>query len=333
VALAAIAAATLLATQGCDAEPSAQASTSASAHADMTFVQARSVYQSFITASDSAAEQGDASTGLSIVADASWAIAHAQYTALKSAGTPVERYSYGTPAYYVPVVSGYPHWFVVQVPRRLAGPSQRGSVSTLMVFGQSVRGGEWTLDGEAALQPGQRMPSIATDANGYAISLSPYQAGLLLQPNLVGGTQAAVVDEGPQNPSASLVTPGPQTSGLYSQYKAIYAATPKSLEYTWYMEGASFPVFALRTTSGGALVLYGMYLNTTTQYPGTSAGAPIPIAANLRPLLAAPTEVGYHAVYANWTYEFAAVDPPASASNGQETVIAATGAITYTHAY
>ena len=328
--LAALAAATLLATQGCDAEPAAQAS--ASTRPDLTLAQARMVYQAYITTSGTAAEQGDETTGLSVTADASWEFAHAQYTALASAGTPVERYAYGTPTYYVPVVSGYPHWFVVNVPRRTAGSSPRSDVNTLMVFGQSAQGGDWTLDGEAALQPGQTMPAIATGAGGYASAVSPSQSGLLLEPDVVGGTQAADVDEGPQNAAAGLVAPGPQTTGLYDQQSAIYAATPKDLEYAWYLEGTAFPQFALRTAGGGALVLYGMYLNTTLQYPDSGSGTPIPVPADVQAQFSTPGEVASHALSANWTYEFATVDPPASVSNGRLTVIAATSAVTYAKA-
>jgi hypothetical protein len=328
VVLAAIAIATVLTTQGCDSGPATQAS--APAHPDVTLAQARAAYQTIVTTSESAAAQGNATAGLSMVADASWAFAHTQYTALASAGTPVIRYEYGTPTYYVPEVSGYPHWFVVDVPRRTADTN---NVDTLMAFGQSNRNSSWTLDGETALQPGQTMPAIATNSKGYALSLSPYQQGLLLQPNLVGGTQAAVVDEGAANPASVLVTPGPQTTDLYNQYIAASNATPKDLSYIWYMGGSNFPVFALQTANGGALVLYGMYLNTTTEYPDNGAGAPIPVPSNFRPLLADPTAVADHVVDANWTYEFATIDPSASVAKGQIKVIAATGFPTYGKAY
>jgi hypothetical protein len=325
VALAALAVAAVLTTQGCDSGSAAQPT-----HPDMTVTQARAAYQHYLTVSESAATQGNSTTGLSIVADASWAFAHTQYTALSSTGTPVVRYLYGAPTYYVPIVSGYPHWFVVDVPRRTADTS---AVDTLMVFGQSARGNPWTLDGETALQPGQTMPAIATDSKGYAISLSPYQQGLMLQPNLVGATQAAVVDEGTANPASALVTPGPQTTDLYNQYNTVSNAIPKDLSYIWFMGGSNFPVFALKTTDGGALVLYGMYLNTTTQYPNNGEGTPIPIPSNFRPLLADPTEVGNHVVYANWTYEFASIDPAANVAKAQISVIAATGFPTYGKAY
>ena len=328
MAVAALAVAAVLTTQGCGSGPAAQAPTST--HPDMTFAQARAAYQLYLTASESAAAKGDENDGLSIVSAASWAFAHTQYTALASTGTPVVRYVYGTPTYYVPIVSGYPHWFMVDVPRRTADTSD---VDTLMVFGQAARGGTWMLDGETALQPGQTMPAIATDSKGYALALSPDQQGLVLQPNLVGGTQAAVVDEGPANPASTIVTPGPLTTALYNHYNAVSNATPRDLSYIWYMGGSNFPVFALQTTGGSALVLYGMYLNTTTEYPDNGAGTPIPIPSNVRPLLADPTEVGNHVVYANWTYEFASIDPSANVAKGQIKVIAATGFPTYGKAY
>jgi hypothetical protein len=333
VALAALAAIALLATQGCDVSPAAQAS--APAHPDMTFAQARTVYQSYLTASDAAAANGDSAAGLSLVSDASWEFARARYTVHASNGTPVQRYVYGTPRYYVPIVSGFPHWFVVDVPRHTA---DSGDVDTLMVFGQSKPEGTWSLDGEAALQPGQKMPAIATGSGGYAIAMSTYQQGLLVQPNVTGGTQAAVVDEGPQASAAGLVAPGPQTTSLYSEQAAARAATPKDLEYLWYMLGTPYPVFALQTTGGGALVLYGVDLDTVTEHPDATsstdpAGTPIPIPAAAKPMLATPSEVAGHVLDVYYTYEFAAIDPPASTKNGQLTIIAASRALAYAHAF
>jgi hypothetical protein len=76
-----------------------------------------------------------------------------------------------------------------------------------------------------------------------------------------------------------------------------------------------------------------MFLNTTNEHPNLKVGRPIPVPANFAPLLAARTQIGYHAVYANWTYQFAAIDPPASAHNQKLAVIAATGGPSYSHAY
>jgi hypothetical protein len=330
VALAALAVAGMLAIQGCDAEMPAQAATAA--HPDVTYAQAATVYQNYLSASDAGADQADATTGLSVVADAAWSYAHSQYTILANTGTAVPRYVYGTPTYYVPIASGYPHWFVVSVPRRTLGSSQQ-PVTTLMVFGQSAAHGTWTLDGAAALLPGQTVPKLAADSDGYYVALSPYDSSLLLQPNVVGGTQAAVVDEGPASEAATVMADGPETTGIYSQQQAINAATPKDIEYTWYLEGATFPVFALRTVDGGALVLYGMYLNTQYEHPDGLLGSLIPVPAGVQQLFTSTGEVADHGLVINSTYEFAAIDPPGSAQNAKAAVIAVTGGLTYTKAY
>jgi hypothetical protein len=104
------------------------------------------------------------------------------------------------------------------------------------------------------------------------------------------------------------------------------------VNYQWLMEGAAFAQWRLRTADGGALVMYTMYLNTIAEHPGNAFGAPIPVPANFVPILSTPKQVGYHQVDANWTYEFAAIDPPQSASGAKVNVIGGTGAPTYGHA-
>jgi len=316
--------------QGCDAGPAAQAEPG-TGHA-VTFAEARSVYQSYLTTSDASARAGDATAGLANVADGEWEIANAQYTALTSTGTAVPRYQYGTPDFYVPAQTGYPRWFMVSVPRRALGAP--APVSTLMVFGRNKAGASWTLDGTTALAPGQQLPAISRGSDGYAVALSTHDQSLLLPPDVVGATQAAVVDDGPASPAAAVVAPGESTTALYAQQSAYSnGQTAKGLEYTWLMLGASFPQFALRTTDGGALVLYGMFLDTTTEHPHLVISTAIPVPPDFTPLLAAPTEVGYHAVFANWTYQFVAIDPPATARNAKLQVIAGTGVPTSGHAY
>jgi len=329
-AVAILAAAALLSVQGCDAGTAAQAAP-VTKHA-LTVGEAQAVFQAYLSSSDAAARQGDATTGLGSVADAAWEILHGQYTAFASSHIPVPRYQYGTPGFIVPALSGYPRWFVVSVPRR---PASGGAASTtLMAFEQYKPGEIWTLNGFAALPRGQQLPALARDSAGYALPLSTRDPDLLVPPDIAGATQAAVADDGPASAAAPLVAPGPDTTGMYSAYSAIASGqAAKGLSYTWYLEGAAFPVFPLRLTGGGALVLYGMYLNTTNEHPGVAMGTAIPVPLNFTPLLAAPTEVGYHDVIADWTYEFAAIDPAASARGGKLDVIAATGGPSYGHSY
>lgn len=322
---------TVLSVQGC--APAVPANAVTPARHSVTLAMARSVYRSYLAASEADAAAGNETDALTIATYAQWAQLKGQYTALATAGIPVPRYSYGTPTFYVPALSGYPEWFVVAVPRRAAGGGQpSAAVNTLMLFTRTELGLPWTLSGTTVLA--RPLPAVALDRDGYAIDMTTTDPALLLRPDVVGATQAAVVDDGPASPAAAVVADGPQTTGLFAAQNAQAAAQQaRGLQYQWLMQGAAFPQFELRLAGGGALVLYGMYLNTSNEHPNLVPGAPIPVPAGFTPLLAAPTEVGYHAVYANWTYEFAAIDPPATAPNARLQVIGALGIPSYGHAY
>jgi hypothetical protein len=323
-----LAAAVVLAGCSSDAAP---AKADAGSEHSLTLTQAQSAYDAYVTASTAAAKQGDATQGLAIVADAQWSVLHAQYTAHTLTGTPVTQYSYGTPTFYVPVLSGYPQWFMVDVPTRTDTGGQPGpAVNTIMVFVRSSQSQQFTLDGSAALD--QPLPAIARDSAGYVINTT--DQSLLLPPDIVGPTQASVVDEGPTAPAAAVIAAGPQTTALYAAQAAQGSTvTAQGLNYLWLMEGASYAQYDLRTTDGGALVVYTMYLNTTTEHPGNVSGSPITVPTNFAPLVPAAARIGKHGMTANWTYEFAAIDPPQSASGAKVEVIAGSGAPTYGHGY
>jgi hypothetical protein len=297
-----------------------------SAEHSLTIGQAQAAYHYYVTTSTAAAKQGDAKNGLAVVADGQWSIVHAQYGALASSGTPVPQYSYGTPVFYVPALSSYPQWFVVAVP---VTPAAGGpAVNTVMAFDRPAPDALWTLNGSAVLD--QPLPAIARDSDGYATNVSTKDTSLLLPPDLVGATQAAVVDEGPTAPAAAAIASGPQTTGQYTtQSTQGNSYTAQGLSYLWLLEGAPVPQFDLRTTDGGALVIYTMYLNTTIEHPGNVFGARIPIPDGFVPIANPSKATGAHGVAANWTYEFATVDPPASAHGAKAEIIAASGAPTF----
>jgi hypothetical protein len=321
---------TVLATAGCT--PAATASAATGSEHSLTFAQAEFAYGSYLAASEAAAAQGNATLGEAQVGYAQWYIVRSQYTALATAHTPVPRYRYGRPVFYVPALTGYPQWFMVAVPRATVVNGQPGAaVSTLMVFERYDKKLSWTLDGAAELD--RPLPAIARDKDGYAIDLRTTEPDLLLRPDVLGATQAAVVDDGPASPAAAVIGSGPLTTDLYAAQNAqASAATARGLLYLWLLQGSDFPQFELRTADGGALVMYSMSLNTTTEYPGLASGSPIPVPADFVPLLGAPTEIGYHEVLADWTFEYAAVDPPATAQNARVRIIGADGGPTFGHA-
>jgi hypothetical protein len=324
----ALAALVALAAGGCSATPAPPDPGSSTYHG-LTIAAAQSAYQSYVSLSDAAAAQGDKVEGLSEVGDAQWSIVNEQYTALATTGTPVPQYRYGQPVFYVPALTTWSEWFMVAVPRTETGTTT--TTSTLMLFEKRGPSLPWTLDGAVALN--QPLPAIARDREGYAIALNTDDTDLLLPPDVVGPSQAAVVDQGPASASAAVVADGPLTTGWYQAQAAQgRTATEAGQQYQWLLEGTDYALFSLQTADGGALVMYGMYLNTLTQHPGLAAGAPIPVPAAFTPLTG-PSQIGYHAVTANWTYEFAAYDPPSVARDGKLQVIASGGAPTYGHAY
>ena len=197
-----LAAVTLLAVQGCAPATPAEAVTHASL--SVSFGTAEAVYGSYLATSDAAAAHGNQAQGLSIVTGAQWAQVSGQYTALASAGTPVPRYRYGQPVFYVPALASYPRWFMVAVPRRTEVGGRLGAaVSTLMVFDRAKKNLAWMLSGSAVLD--RPLPAIARDRGGYAIDVATTDSTVLLRPNVVGATQAAVVDDGPASPAAAVV--------------------------------------------------------------------------------------------------------------------------------
>ena len=310
---------------GCSSAASPAKAVTSAEHS-LTIAQAQAAYTAYVAASTAAAKLGNAAKGLGVVADAQWSIVHAQYRALTTTGTPVPRYSYGTPTFYVPALSSYPQWFVVAVPVTPAAGA--AAVNTVMAFDKTAPDQPWTLNGSAVLD--RPLPAIARDSDGYAVNVSTKDTSLLLPPNVVGATQAAVVDEGPTAPAAAVIANGPQTTGMYTAQTAQgNSYTAQGLSYQWLLEGAAVPQFDLRTTDGGALVIYTMYLNTTIEHPGNVFGARIPIPADFVPIATPSTAAGAHGVAANWTYEFATIDPPATAHGAKAEIIAASGAPTF----
>jgi hypothetical protein len=320
IGAAVLAAATLLSVQGCAPAPDADADTPAS-HS-VTVASAQAAYQHYLKVSNAAAAKGDKASALSVASSAQWDQTKNQYLAWALAGSPVPRYQYGTPVFYVPALSGFPQWFVVAVDRTTVTAGKPGATArTLMLFSREKKTEQWTLGGTAVLS--RPLPAIARDADGYAVAVPTTDTSLLLRPDVVGATHAAVVDDGPASPAATVVAAGPQTTGLHAAQVARAAAErARGLTYEWLLQGASWPQVGLRLAGGGALVVYGMYLNTSNEHPNLVEGAPIPVPAAFAPVLDGPHEVGYHAVLADWGYQFAAVDPPASARDGKLDIIA-----------
>ena len=268
VGLAALAA--IAALSGC--APAAPADAAAPTGHLLTVAGAEAAYASYLATSDTAAVQGDENQALTVAAYADWELVKSQFATLLDTGAPVTRYQYGKPVFYVPALTSYPEWFMVAAPRKTdTGGRLSPAVNTIMVFEKYTPARAWALAYTTVLN--RALPVIARNSDGYAIAVSYSEPNLLLPPDVVGATQAAVVDEGPSSPAAAVVGSGPYTTGLYAAQAALARSdASRKLQYQWLLQGTPYAQFQLRTAGGGALVLYGMDLDTATQHPAPATG-------------------------------------------------------------
>jgi hypothetical protein len=150
----------------------------------------------------------------------------------------------------------------------------------------------------------------------------------------VGATQAALVDEGPASAASAVIASGPETTGLYAAQTAEQKSIAgKGLDYLYMLQEASYAEYQMQTANGGALVLYSMYLNTQIEHAGDLPGSLVQVPAAIRPLIIGTPKIGHRGVVGNYTFEYAAVDPPSNAHGAKVDVIAGGGGPTYGHAY
>ena len=346
-----------------------QASPGGSSSPALTLTQARAAYRAYIVTSDRASAIGNRSLALSVVNGVQAAFVDTQFNVARAthAKPPFPRYSYGTPTFFLPEAApaGDPQYFVVSAdrapvaatgpattsaaggataapgggpsPDRAAGVALPAQGHVLMLFEQPAKGAQWRLASTSQLAPGQSVPKLAIDTNGYVLteSMSAPDASQLVRPALAGPLQAAVVDDGPASAASRVVASGPLTTGMYEMARASArgVSAPPGDAYQWMLEGSNYAHLALRTADGGALVLYAMYLNTLVQTPSVVAqadplvpGAPITIPDYLKALMPGGHGPARNRLLAEDVLSFAAVDPPAPAQGAQETVSPGTAA-------
>ncbi len=327
---AALALTAALAAAGCTSTPAtAGAGTQAgSTTPEVTTAQAGQVFASYVAVASRAASTGDVSLALSNVTGVQKLAITTQLKAARSGAGALSRYRYGTPAFYLPRQGGYPRWFVASVTRSLvgqqfspggtAGLSLAATGQVLMVFQQDSATAPWLLSSTSQLPAGVSVPPLATDSAGYVATVPLNSGAQLARPDTTGPLQAAVVDDGPASPAAKVVAAGSLTTGIYAAARA--ARTPPAGDvYQWELQGTHYSNFALRTADGGALVFYGMYLNSIVEVPSllnkgvVKAGPPITVPGYLDFLLTPRPTPPRVQVAAQQLLSFAAVDPPTGA--------------------
>jgi hypothetical protein len=339
---------------GCTSNATSLGAAGAGAGPAVTTAQARQVFGAYISVADRAALTGDTSLALSRVTGVAKETVDTQLKAAQSGAGELARYRYGTPTFYLPQPDGYPRWFVASMDRTLvsqpgvpgapgnpngtAGVALAASGRVLMLFVQGSATSQWLLASTSQLPAGASVPPLAANSDGYVATVPLTSGAQLASPQVTGPLQAAVVDDGPASPAAAVVAAGNLTTGLYAVARdsATGLTAPPGDVYFWELEGTHYATYALRTATGGALVLYSMYLNSYVEVPAVlnkgvvSPGAPIAVPGYLSFLLPPGKAAPREELEAQQLLSFAAVDPPAGA--GKIQVIAMGGGLDYADA-
>ncbi|MGW3342729.1 hypothetical protein ACWDA3_05460 [Nonomuraea rubra] len=183
-----------------------------------------------------------------------WAITQAAYV---STGSRPPRRQWGAPTLYVPRFAQGERapWFSALV--------TRDGRQTLLTFAKSDR---WRLSSAAELLPGQSLPEVELDADGYASIVAADDKTVTISPQFMGPVHASVAETGKSGVTAGLLAEGPYTTDVAEQIAALRVKAKRAeLSYDSIFSADNFPVYALRTEGGGALIQYSLSRNSTTR--------------------------------------------------------------------
>ncbi|MEV4107599.1 hypothetical protein [Nonomuraea sp. NPDC049695] len=184
------------------------------------------------------------------------------------------RHTWGTPTLFVP------RWAPNEPAPWFSALATRDGSPALLTFAKSDR---WRLSSVTLLLPGQQLPAIQQDADGYATALASDDKSITISPQFMGPVHASVAETGSAGVTAGLVAAGPYTTDVAKQI-ATQRLEAKSTGYSYdsIFSPDSFPVYALRTKDGGALIQYSLSRTTTTTAETKAAmdeGVPVPASA------------------------------------------------------
>ncbi|MEU6997132.1 hypothetical protein [Nonomuraea sp. NPDC046570] len=293
----------------------APASPSSSAPAPaVTKEEAAAAFAEYIATDDMLRAGGELSHFLStqLVRDGQTELTSVAYLSTRSRPP---RYTWGEPTLLVPRLKpGEPLWFSAIVRR-----DDRTAITTF------VKAADWRLSALSLLEPGQELPEVQLDADGYAATVPTDDRNVLISPKFMAPLHATVAERGSSGIAAGLITPGPYTTEIAGQIADDRARwTLAGFSYDSILSAGEFPVYALRTTGNGALIQYSLTRTTTVTNAVTKD--PLPVPDNVRWLIKKPTVPRSFKITELRQYATAV---PASAIAGRAaTVIAQEGAIT-----
>jgi len=268
----------------------------------VTTAQAREVWARFVKARTTDPRKGSEKTALSRLSGTFSGTSLAAETAAlkldrktkggKGSSTAA---TYGEPTLLVPRIFGYPKWFAVRATATVpaVGAAPAPSETRYLVFVRRRAGSAWRQDYEVGVPDAlaKGLPALRVDADGLVEVVTPEtDDGLVLAPDVVGAAWAdAVVSDKPAK--------GAPVSGETFRRRRLadrdgdVLGLGESTSVTYTAKARSAPPLALRTTDGGALVLFATDdVRTYGPAPGAPSGLEIAVTGDYA-LLAAATQL------------------------------------------
>lgn len=255
------------------------------------------VVDDYVRKYNEAVARGDAKAWRALGTDAIGATAEAQLRTNGGRPPRTAKISLVNPLMYVPRQAAYPHWFAVAA--REHGSRDR---PVFLMFARKSAKAAWRLADRVYFTG--RPPQVALDGQGYAIAVDPRSSSALaMAPDDLPGAQSEYL--GGQG-GDSKIAPGPYTSRWRAaERKRREVASAHGVDTTSSFKPTGYPVYALRTTTGGALVWYT--LRRTTGYTATGDATATTLPPEVRAYLGrSPTGE----VNAAWMWRSIAYVPP-----------------------
>ena len=301
-ALAAVALPTAAVITGCGSSGGSHSAGPAAPPSVITKQQAEQVLSQFTAENNRSNSLRDPSFLASYEAGSSYQLDQGSYRWTKTTDPSNKNYtaiSYLNPVFYVPQQRAYPAWFVVrswQQNTKKQGSGPAGGYG-YMVFTRSSASAKWM----EVLEPdvvgsSARLPQIATDANGFAEPVTAANAGqLAATPGKLPSQDVSYLNYGTYQKTDQqlekeyeLTHPGykpkvPSRPQPFANGQANLVDVhdlsfwrknlPQGSTESELYATTSDPVYALRTTNGGALVFYDLTSTLTLGAPyGGSMG-------------------------------------------------------------
>ncbi|WP_344947262.1 hypothetical protein [Sphaerisporangium flaviroseum] len=244
----------------------------------VTLEEAAKIVRAILQTDDVVRDQGVESYALTQTRDAQ---AEITATAFQSAEKP-SRYTWGEPTLLVPRMEQdrFPYWFAAVVERRDARGDSRTAVLSFMKQYEYSR---WQLGFTSLLYPGTSLPAVTLDPQGYATALATRDDSTAISPHLMAPLHATIAEEGPKGFAASLIAAGPQTTGYFTEVQRVRPDYKRrGFLYDSLFAATAFPIYALRTTDGGAVVLYSLRRTTLREAKAKQATGLVPVPKNVR---------------------------------------------------